>query len=313
MSSQEPVWQVNIDGQVFEADLETLKRWISEGRVLATDSVRKGVSVGSQPTERLLCAACSRKPGFHRPVPFTSPPAETPLPLVTHSDTTSVRDSFAPETAADAPARHGASVCHNHPDRSPIYSCRICGKTFCGDCPQFVGSSRIPTCPACGDLCVPIDEGEVEEVNVAGLTRKVDLVSAVQITSSFGLSDFVRALQYPLKSPLGLVGIAAFYGFLQLGGFKTQLIAFALLFGCLASVIKQVAWGRFDRSFLPEFNDFSFADDVIGPAVLGLGTTVVTFGPFLMLVLAMLSGWIGGAVPAGLTPRKANWPVGNLL
>ena len=63
-------------------------------------------------------------------------------------------------------------------------------------------------------------------------------------------------------------------------------------------MIKQVAWGRFERSFLPEFNDFSIADDIIGPAVLGLGTTIVTFGPFIMLVLAMLSGWIGGAAPA---------------
>ena len=83
---------------------------------------------------------------------------------------------------------------------------------------------------------------------------------------------------------MGLVAIAAFYGFLQLGGFKTQLIACALLFGCLSLVIKQVAWGRFERSFLPEFNDFSIADDIIGPAVLGLATTIVTFGPFIMLV-----------------------------
>lgn len=97
---------------------------------------------------------------------------------------------------------------------------------------------------------------------------------------------------------MGLVAIAAFYGFLQLGGFKTQLIACALLFGCLSLVIKQVAWGRFERSFLLEFNDFSIADDIIGPAVLGLATTIVTFGPFIMLVLAMLSGWIGSAAPA---------------
>ena len=42
MSSQEPVWQVNIDGQVYETELETLKRWIAEGRVLADRQVRKG-------------------------------------------------------------------------------------------------------------------------------------------------------------------------------------------------------------------------------------------------------------------------------
>jgi hypothetical protein len=186
----------------------------------------------------------------------------------------------------------------------------MCGKTFCSDCPQFVGSSRIPTCPSCGDLCVPIEEGEVGEVE-AEEARKVDAACAIRIASPFGLSDFGRALHYPLRRPLALVGIAAFYGLLQLGGLKTQLTAFALLFGCLASVIKQVAWGRFERPFLPEFNDFSFADDVLGPAVLGLGTTVVTFGPFLMLLLAMLTGWIGGTAPAVADSQQSQMASGE--
>jgi hypothetical protein len=298
MNSQEPIWQVNIDGQIYETELETLKRWISEGRVLATDSVRKGplswISANRAPALRSLFP----ETGPLQPSSLQSAQTETPLPSVAHSDSPAEHDSSALEAKPSAaPALHGALVCQNHPDRPPTYSCRICAKTFCCDCPQFVGSSRIPTCPSCGDLCLPIDEAEVEEVK-AGLSRQVDPASAIQITSGFGLSDFARALHYPLRKPLGLVGIATFYGFLQLGGFKTQLIAFALLFGCLATVIKQVAWGRFERSFLPEFNDFSFADDVLGPAVLGLATTVVTFGPFIMLVLAMLSGWIGGTIPA---------------
>src|SRR5262249_21006785 len=141
--------------------------------------------------------------------------------------------------------------------------------------------------------------------------REAEPASPMPITSPFGLSDFGRALQYPLRSPLGLVGISAFYGFLQLGGFKTQLIAFALLFGCLALVIKQVAWGRFEHSFIPEFNDFSVAGDVLGPAVLGLGTMIVTFGPFLMLMLAMLSGWIGGSSPAVADSPQAQMESGK--
>jgi hypothetical protein len=311
MNSQEPVWEVNIDGKVYETELETLKRWIAEGRVLATDQVRKG---------SLSWLAANRVPALRGLFPETgpsqqnspaSPQAETPLPLAPPSDTVVNHDSFDLETGpGKAPFPHSASTCHNHPDRSPIYSCRMCGKTFCSDCPQFVSSSRIPTCPSCGDLCVPIDEAEVEQTK-AGFTREVEPASVIRITSPFGLSDFGRALQYPLRRPLGLVGISAFYGFLQLGGFKTQLLAFALLFGCLALVIKQVAWGRSERSFIPEFNDFSFADDVLGPAVLGLGATIVTFGPFLMLMLAMLSGWIGGSSPAVADSPQAQTEAGK--
>jgi hypothetical protein len=297
MNSQEPIWQVNADGQIYEADLETLKRWIAEGRLLETDSVRKGalnwIAANRAPALRGLFP----ESGPLQSDPIQSPQGDTPLASVAHSESLADHGSLAVETRPAAPSPLGASMCHNHSDRLATYSCRICGKTFCEDCPQSVGSSRTPTCPSCGDLCVPINETEMAEVE-ARSTHKVAPASAIQASAPFGLSDFARALHYPLRSPLGLVGIAAFYGFLQLGGFKTQLIAFALLFGCLATVIKQVAWGRFERSFLPEFNDFSLADDVLGPAVLGLGTTLVTFGPFVMLVLAMLTGWIGGSVPA---------------
>ncbi len=311
MNSQEPIWQVNIDGKIYETELETLKRWIAESRVLATDQIRKGslswIAANRVPALRGLFP----ETGPSQPSSPTSPQAETPLPVAPSSHTAIDRDSFDLETGpGQAPSSDSASTCHNHPDRSSTYSCRMCRKNFCSDCPQFVGSSRIPTCPACGDLCVPVDQANTEQTK-AEFAREAEPASPMPITSPFGLSDFRRALQYPLRSPLGLVGISAFYGFLQLGGFKTQLIAFALLFGCLALVIKQVAWGRFEHSFIPEFNDFSFADDVLGPAVLGLGTMIVTFGPFLMLMLAMLSGWIGGSSPAVADSPQAQMESGK--
>lgn len=313
MSSQEPVWQVNIDGLVYETELETLKRWIAEGRVLPADQVRKGT---------LSWIAANRVPALRGLFPEAEPASSSsirtlqgqePLAPVSHSGANPAHESLAQETgrnAVTAPPPIGTWACHNHPDRPPAYTCRICGETFCNDCPQFVGSSRIPTCPLCGDLCIPATEATVEEQNL----RAASEVNANPgARPSFGLADFGQALGFPLRNPVRLVAIAAFYGFLQLGGFKTQLIAFALLFGCLALVIKQVAWGRFERSFLPEFNDFSFADDILGPAVLGLGTTIVTFGPFLILVLAMLAGWIGGAAPAAADSPQAQTLTGEDL
>jgi hypothetical protein len=307
MSSQEPMWQVNIDGHVYDTELETLKRWIAEGRVLPADAVRKGT---------LSWIAANRVPALRGLFPevettlsnsTVAPPDQVPLPPVPHTGTNPAPEFLAQETrpsASTAPPPIDTWACHNHPDRLPAYTCRICGETFCSDCPQFVGSSRIPTCPLCGDLCIPAIEATVGEQNLR-VASEVNANPVARSSSAFGLADFGQALGYPLRNPVGLVAIAAFYGFLQLGGFKTQLIAFALLFGCLALVIKQVAWGRFERSFLPEFNDFSFADDILGPAVLGLATTIVTFGPFIMLVLAMLSGWIGAVAPAVAESQQA--------
>src|SRR5437868_9260039 len=42
MSAQSEIWRVSTIEGVFEADLDTLKQWISEGCVLRTDKVSKG-------------------------------------------------------------------------------------------------------------------------------------------------------------------------------------------------------------------------------------------------------------------------------
>jgi hypothetical protein len=36
------VWQVSVEGEIYEADFDTIKEWIAEGRVKSTDQVRKG-------------------------------------------------------------------------------------------------------------------------------------------------------------------------------------------------------------------------------------------------------------------------------
>jgi len=71
-----------------------------------------------------------------------------------------------------------------------------------------------------------------------------------------GFSDFVRALRYPLQHKIALLCGAAIYGFLLLGGLKGQVIAFVIMFGCISQVISQVAWGRLNRSFMPDLARF---------------------------------------------------------
>ena len=67
MSDNEPIWQVNVDGKIYETDLEMLKQWIAEGQVGPTDPVRKGT---------LSWIAANRAPALRsaRASPRAAPP-----------------------------------------------------------------------------------------------------------------------------------------------------------------------------------------------------------------------------------------------
>jgi hypothetical protein len=89
---------------------------------------------------------------------------------------------------------------------------------------------------------------------------------------------------------------------------RGQLLATAFVFGCISLVVRRVAYGNLQRDFLPDFSEFSFWDDVVVPCALGVGVTLVTLGPTLLLLLALVFGWLSGpesAPPLALTPQAA--------
>ena len=91
------------------------------------------------------------------------------------------------------------------------------------------------------------------------------------------------------------------YGLLLLAGFRGSVIAYVIMFGCMSHVISQVAWGRLNRSFMPDFGEFSFLDDVVVPGFLGIGITIVTWGPVIVLILALLFGILSGPGSSSLS------------
>ena len=292
MSAQAEQWRVSTIEGIFETDLETLKQWIVEGCVLPTDKVSKGtlnwIEAGRAP---MLRAAFNGEINTTAPPPTvtTTDPA-SPLSPVTEAaaadPATPSLDHEATDNAESASRNFSAprlgNACHNHPDVNPKYVCRICATPFCAECPRFVGTTNIPICPLCGDMCKPYEE-------VRKLIHEQEFQS-----SGFGFSDLGRALSYPLQHKIALLFGAALYGFLQLAGFRGKMIAFVIMFGCISHVISQVAWGRLNRSFLPDFSAFSMWDDVAVPIGLGIGITIVTYGPAIALVLALIFGVING-------------------
>ena len=100
----------------------------------------------------------------------------------------------------------------------------------------------------------------------------------------------MRAVRYPFQHKVALLCGALIYGLLRLGGLRGSVIAFVIMFGCMSHVISQVAWGRLNRSFMPDFSEFSLWDDLAVPIFLGLGITIVTWGPVIVLMAALFFG-----------------------
>ena len=304
MSTQVELWRVTTPEGTFEADLETLKQWIAEGAVIGTDKVSKGnlnwIEAGRAP---MLRVAFLDKAGNVAPPVTTAPKAEWTEPPIA-GNTSSPEASFSTpsdQRKISAPVSKPVSVpsntCQNHPDISAHYICRLCAATFCETCPRLV--NRIAICPACGDLCKPFQE------------IRSKFVRQEHQGSGFGFSDFGRALSYPWQHKVALLCGAAMYGFLLLGGLKGQVIAFVIMFGCISQVISQVAWGRLNRSFMPDFSAFNLWDDFAIPLGLGFGIVIVTWGPMILLILVLFFGVFGGghspstALPGGAAQSAA--------
>jgi hypothetical protein len=113
-------------------------------------------------------------------------------------------------------------------------------------------------------------------------------------SSGFGMEDFTRAIRYPLQHKGALLTGALLYAFLLMMGFRGGLLAWMIMFGCISHVISQVAWGRLNRSFMPDFSAFSFWDDLVVPVFLGIGIMIVSWGPVLALIFALIFGVISG-------------------
>lgn len=287
MSAQVELWRVSTAEGVFEADLETLKQWIAEGAVLPTDKVSKGrlswIEAGRAP---MLKAAFNGE----RPIPLevvTVTPPEAPSCEASPAASNDANSDSKAYASAPAPAP-SANACQIHADNPPRYLCSGCGALLCAECPRLV--SRIPLCPVCGELCK-----SYEDVQVKAASRQFQ-------SSGFGFSDFRRALTYPLQHKVALVCGALVYGLLLLLGWRAGMIAYVIMFGCMSHVISQVAWGRLNRSFMPDFSEFSVVDDLVQPIFLGIGITIVTWGPVIVLLVAVLFGVMKSAPDGAFNP-----------
>ena len=139
-------WQVEAQGEIYEADFEELKQWIAEGAILPSDRVKRG---------ELRWLAAERVPelcNFFNSVELSGDA----------DNLKSECDDFHAQFAFENPEENKSevvdkTVCHLHKEAQTHYACDVCKHFFCKNCPKsFGGNVRI--CPLCDSLCRSVTE-----------------------------------------------------------------------------------------------------------------------------------------------------------
>jgi hypothetical protein len=306
------VWQVDVNGRVYEAPFSELADWIAEGSLLAEDKVRRGnlrwIEARKVPT--LVPFFNAKAAGSPMPPVISTTVAETAITAEPAS--TSLNSPVIPETerlgtvdvTADRPVIAAAApgtvtvdpnVCANHQSRPSTFLCETCDLSLCRDCIKTFGSSVL-LCSACGGLAKP-------KKQVAAEQQTTEFRTAA-ITKGFGFGDFGEALAYPFKFKISLFFGALMYMFFSVGklgaamggmymiaaAIFAYMLANMLTFGILANTVDNFAQGKIGANFMPSFDDFSLWDDVVHPFFLYIGALIASFGPFI-LVFA-LGSWM---------------------
>lgn len=301
MKAETEIWELETRDGVYRADLPTLKQWVAEGLVLPTDRVRKGalkwIEAGRAPLLRRIFSGEERveivaptpqvahvvgaQPPGAAPAPGAPTDAGPDMGLAGDEVPGAGAASFEEPFVMAEPSL--SSECRFHPSQAATVVCRTCSATFCRACPNRVGVSNVLLCALCGGFCDPLET----------VARRLELYR--KQSEGFGVEDFRTALAYPFKHSGSLLGGALFYGLLLLAGWRAQIFATAFVFGCITLAVRRVASGDLGRDFMPDFSDFSFWDDVVVPCSLGVGVTLVTLGPALLLAVMLLLGWVSTA------------------
>lgn len=244
MNSHE-VWQVEVQGHIYEANIEEIIEWIGEGSVLPEDKIRKG-SLRWLKAEKVpelfghfngshfeTSAAtnltdASSLPEILKPEPKELEMTQSFLPETVKEPQVSA-DTFRREKVSDNVERQLAetqtistNACSVHPELEARYFCGTCLTLFCKICPESFGGN-VKICIDCGAMC-RIYAGEESLVNSVGAINKSYPRSEFEQNNSgdptkedFGLVYFGRALIYPFKFKTSLVLGAAMFMLFTLG------------------------------------------------------------------------------------------------
>lgn len=341
MRNSEEVWQVEVNGQVYETTFGELPGWIADNALVETDKVRRGnlrwLEAGKVPSLVPFFNAKANGepiPGLsvsttdaseeHAESAATVPEAEleaegegieaqanvygtwsNEAPEITAPPANEFSDQVSPEVAgAVVPSKDFCSI---HTDLPSEFVCSVCGHPFCAECPEGFGTT-VKICPYCGAMCKPIEEVDQREQEASRIRSDID--------AGFGFEDFGKAFAYPFRFKfslffggllfalfsLGQGAIATGSVFLVAGALVCIMMANALTFGVLANTVNNFTKGATEENFMPSFDEFSLWDDVVHPFFLSIAVYVSSFGVLVVLVVGMV--WYGwNSIAPSMVPQ----------
>lgn len=291
------IWNVEVNGTVYEAVFSELPDWIDGGSLLPTDKVRKGNLrwVEARRVPSLIPFFNAKERGEPMPVVVTTTaPERAAMPSVPEAPHPKILADIAietvPEALTETPAASARPVdpdhCAQHPELASVYLCQSCLSGFCKTCPRSYGGS-VRICPMCGSLC-----SSVQEAKAIGRVAK----SSMPSDRNFGFSDLAAAFAHPFRFKVSLLFGAAMFAFFTVGQAAASMggiflfvsalfclmLSNMLTFGVLSNTVERFIQGDLDANFMPDFENFEIWDDVVHPFFLSIGAYVSSFGPFLL-------------------------------
>ncbi len=303
------IWQVDVNGEVYETDFEGLANWIAEGSLLPEDKVRRGnlrwIQAGKiqflhgffnakelgtpSPVVTTTTVSTEESNAVSRIETENFAPAnlQSDLPTqITESKTENLKNTT--EVSDNLKSAKDDKTCAVHIEVSAFYSCESCAESFCKSCPKTYGNVKL--CPSCGAMC----KSKTEIVQKQKQLHQFEKAAA----TSFGFADFAKSLVYPFKFKVSLIFGAIFFtifwlgqsvwifgGFMLVSAFFCAMLANTLTFGVLANTVENFSQGKITSDFMPRFDDFSAWDDVIHPFLLSIGVYIISFGLLFALII----------------------------
>lgn len=293
MPEANEIWQVDVNGTIYDAAFGELPEWIDGGSLMPGDKVRKGNLrwIEARRVPSLVPFFNAKEKG--EPMPFVVTVTEgepAPEPVAVAEPAVIAEPVVAAEPVSSAPAvAFDPTRCTLHGDRESFFLCDGCANGFCKECPTSYGSS-VKICPLCGAMCKRAEE--------ARAINKLLQQESVAVNEGFGLSDFLRALGHPFNFKVSLFFGAFLFTlltvgrsaggmggiFMAVGGIFAGMCGNALTFGVLSHTINNFIQGKLDENFMPDFDDFDLWEDVVHPFFLSIAAYLSAFGPFFVTV-----------------------------
>lgn len=349
MRDPNEVWQVDVNGQIYDTTFGELPAWIADDALVETDKVRRGElrwleagrvpalipffnakAQGREVIPATVTSTVTESEPADQGAEITSPPQSSIQNDATHAGGADIYGTWSndgtdseetvqtpvpDQEAFYEPAVPSTEYCAIHSDVAPKYLCTACLHAFCSECPESFGSS-VKLCPYCGASC-----GEIKEATAA---NELDRRIRTDLARGFGFEDFGTAIAYPFKfkgsliagglifAVLGIGQSAASMGsiFLVAAALICFMLANAVTFGVLANTVNNFSQGILDKDFFPSFEDFSLWEDVVHPLFLSVAVYVSSFGLLILLVIGMV--WYAWSSIAGTMAPMGDPAMGML-